>query len=141
MSIIKYIVTGLAGSTALTGVHQTLRNVKGTPRVDLLGEQALQKALSNGEPHLDHKTAYYGSLAGDILSNSLFYSTIVKAKSPVLTGAIVGTAIGMTTLISPDLFGLNKDYVKSSKTKALTTVGYYVLGGIAAGITARLIKK
>lgn len=139
METIKYIATGLAGSTALTGLHQSLRHTQGAPRVDLLGQQAVKKYLGDGK--LTDKQAYYGSLAGDVISNSIYYSIIAKSKRPVLTGALMGAAAGALAVFGPDLLNLNKQYTQSSDKKKYMTVGYYTFAGIVAGFTAKLLKR
>jgi hypothetical protein len=139
MDILKSLTTGLVGSTALTGLHQSLRNAKGSPRVDLLGEQAVRKYFKNGSK-LNKNQAYYGALAGDIFSNSIYYGLIAGAKRPVLTGLIMGVAAGYLAVLTPGLFGLSKRYVKSTKKKKYMTIGYYAFGGLVAGIAARMMK-
>lgn len=141
MDLIKLITTGLAGSTALTGLHEALKNMNGTPRVDLLGKEALEKVFGNGESRISENTLYWGSIAGDLLSNSAFYSIIAKAKNPMFTGAIIGGVVGTFTLVSPNLFGLNKNHVRSTETKKYITLGYYIFGGLAAGFVAKMMKE
>lgn len=141
MNILNLIATGFAGSSALTGLHQILRNMEGAPRVDLLGKQAIEKALGDDKANFSDKSLYWSSIAGDILSNSAFYSIIARAKNPVFTGAIVGAVIGVMTLVSPNILNLDKDLVKSSDTKKYITIGYYIFGGIVAGLMASTIKR
>lgn len=139
MDTIKLLATGLAGSTALTGLHQALRSRKDAPRVDLLGQQAVQKLL--GDKNLTHKQAYYSALAGDVISNSLYYSVIAQTKRPVLTGTLLGVAAGVMAVWGPELFGLNKEFVQSTDKKKYMTIGYYTFAGLVAGVTAKLMKK
>ncbi|MGK7390716.1 MAG: hypothetical protein ACNS60_10200 [Candidatus Cyclobacteriaceae bacterium M2_1C_046] len=141
MNVADYVITGLAGSTALTGVHQALKDRKNTPRVDLLGEQVLLKLKGDRKAEHDNKKLYYGTLAGDLISNTIYYGVIAKSKRPILTGALMGAAAGVMTVFSPQLFGLNKRYVQTSDTKKALTVGYYLLGGLAAGITTKIFKR
>lgn len=140
MKAIELLTTGLAGSGALTGLNQALRNKKNTPRVDLLGEQAIIKFFNKGKK-LNRKQTYYGSLAGDLLFNSVYYSLIAKAKNPVTTGAIMGLSAGLLTLAAPKMLGLSKKYVKSSTEKKYLAVSYYTFGGIMAGLAAKMAKK
>lgn len=140
MKLIKFIATGLAGSTALTGLHQAFKNSFNTPRVDLLGKQAVEKMLGSKAAKYSNVKLYWSTLAGDIISNSLCYGIIAKAKNPVLTGTLVGTLYGTGTLLLPDVLGLNKGYVRSSGKKASMTVCYYAFGGLVAGIIATLMK-
>ncbi len=139
METLKAVATGLAGSTALTGLHQSLRHKKGTPRVDLLGEQAVLKFMG-GRSKLNKNQSYYGSLAADIFSNSIYYGTIASAKSPVFRGLVMGLLAGYMAVISPELLGLKKKYVKSTQKKKYMTIGYYTFAGLVAGLTAKLLK-
>lgn len=141
MKLIKYIATGLAGSTALTGLHQALKDKNDTPRVDLLGKQAVEKMLGDKKNDYSEKTLYWGTMGGDIISNGACYSFIAKAKNPILTGAVVGAVYGTGTVVLPQFFGLKEDYVRSSDKKALMTVGYYAFGGLVAGIIAKILKR
>lgn len=141
MDFIKYLATGLAGSTALTGLHQMLRNNDNTPNVDLLGKQALKKMMNGSSEKYSENTLYWSTMAGDIISNSLCYSIILKAKNPVFTGLLVGTVYGICTLFLPDILGLNKSFVKSTDKKAYMTVSYYAFGGLTAGIIAKALKE
>lgn len=135
------VVTGLAGSAALTGIHEALKHKKDTPRVDKLGAEAIVKVIGDGENRPSDDKLYWGSIAGDILSNSILYSGVAKAKNPIGAGLLMGIGIGVTTLVSPNILGLKKKYVQSSKKKMWITIGYYLFGGLMAGITAKLLKK
>lgn len=140
MNTLKSVATGIAGSTALTGLHQSLRHTKGAPRVDLLGEQAVVKFFKNGSK-LSKNQAYYGALAGDILSNSIYFGTIANAKRPVFKGIVMGLLAGYLAVQGPNLFGLNKKYVKSTSKKKYMTIGYYTFAGLVAGLTAKILKS
>ena len=140
MNALKLITTGLAGSSSVTGLHQALRNIKGTPRVDLLGEQAIIKIFGD-KLKKKKKQPYYASLAGDLAINSLYYSIIAKAKNPVLTGLIMGIVAGIVAILTPNFMGLSKKYVKSTDKKKYMTIGYYTFAGIVAGLTATTIKN
>ncbi|MGK7395473.1 MAG: hypothetical protein ACNS62_12930 [Candidatus Cyclobacteriaceae bacterium M3_2C_046] len=140
MPILNMIATGLTGSTSVTGIHQLLRNKKNTPRVDLLGAQGLKK-LFYKRAKLPNKQAYWGSLAGDMIFNSFYYSLLTKVKKPVSTGLIMGLAIGVITMLSPEWLGLDKKFVQSSQKQKYLTIGYYTGAGLLAGILAKFIKK
>lgn len=140
MDTLKFLATGLAGSTALTGIHQALRHTKGAPRVDLLGEQAVRKIAGN-KSNLSHNQAYYSALAGDIVTNSLYYSIIAQSKRPILTGVLLGAAAGAMAVFAPDILGLNKDYVRSDNRKMAMTAGYYTAAGLIAGVAAKLLQR
>lgn len=140
MNALKSLTAGLTGSAALTGLHQVLRDVKNAPRVDLLGEQAVVKYFGKNVK-MNRDQAYYGALAGDLVSNTLYYSIIAKSKRPVLTGLVMGVAAGYLATLMPGLLGLKKKYVNSNPKKKYMTIGYYAFGGLVAGLASKMVGK
>jgi hypothetical protein len=141
MSKIKNIIGGLGGAIALNLLHESLKKKdKNMPRVDLLGEEALQKSLNYfGMSITNEDTLYKATLAGDVISNALYYSTIGGGGTQnVFPRAIAyGLAAGVGAITLPEPLGLDDEPVtKSNKTKALT-VGYYLAGAL---VTACIIK-
>lgn len=141
MSKLHNILAGLGGAIALNILHETLKN-KGSkmPRVDLLGEEALQKTLHYFGTGINNDTALYGAtLAGDVVSNALYYSLIgVGDKNHIGTRALAyGLAAGVGAITLPEPLGLDPEPVtKSTKTKVLT-IGYYLAGAL---VTAGILK-
>lgn len=140
MNALQLVATGLAGSTSLTGVHQSLRNKKSTPRVDLLGQQALRKIFGI-QSNKKEKETYWGSLAGDLLFNTAYYSIVAKSKRPVMTGTFLGLGAGIMALLAPNFMNLDKKNVKKDSKQKWITVGYYTLGGVVAGLVAHAVRK
>jgi len=141
MSKIKNIVAGLGGAIALNLLHESLkRKDKDMPRVDVLGEEALQKSLNYFDMSITNEdTLYRATLAGDIISNALYYATIGNGgPQNVFPRALAyGLAAGVGAITLPEPLGLDeKPVTKTNKTKALT-VGYYLFGAL---ITAAIIK-
>jgi len=141
MSRVKNIVAGLGGAIALNIIHESLkRRDKDMPRVDLLGEEALEKSLDFFDAEIkDEDTLYKATLAGDIISNALYYSAI-GAGNPkhLLTRAVtMGITAGVGAITLPEPLGLDeKPVTRTNKTKALT-IGYYLAGAL---VTAALVK-
>jgi len=145
MSKIKNIFAGLGGAIALNILHESLKNKdKNMPRVDLLGEEALQKSLSYfGVSITNENTLYKATLAGDVISNALYYSTIGGACTQnVFPRAIAyGIAAGVGAITLPEPIGLDdKPVTKSNKTKVLT-VGYYLAGALVTACILKAISK
>ncbi|AWH83900.1 hypothetical protein HYN59_01655 [Flavobacterium album] len=146
MSKIQNLLAGLGGAIALNILHESLkRKSKDMPRVDLLGEEALQKTLQHFDAEIDDKKSLYAAtLAGDILSNTMYYGMIGNGdKDYLFTRAIAyGLAAGVGAVTLPKPLGLDEEPVAhSNKTKALT-VGYYLAGAlVTAGILALMKKK
>src|SRR3954469_22306399 len=101
MKIIKNIIGGLAGAVALNIVHETVKRFDhDAPRVDLVGEEALNKLLeSSGARPLRGNGLFAATLAGDLLTNTLYYSLIGGAKKRLLLrGMAHGAAAGIGAL-------------------------------------------
>lgn len=141
MSNTKNLLAGLGGAIALNIIHESLkRKYKDMPRVDLLGEEAVQKGLGYVGLHINNpKTLYNVTLAGDVLSNAVYYSRIgAGGIENVWARAVsIGMAGGVGAITLPEKMDLDPEPVtKSTKTKALT-VGYYLAGAL---VTAALLK-
>lgn len=142
MSKIKNLIAGFAGAVALNILHETLKHKsKNVPRIDLLGENALQKTLGFfGESIGDKKTLYNATLAGDIVSNTIYYSMIGAGEARYIwpKALFLGLSAGIGAVKLPEPMGLNaRPVTKSDQVKALT-VGYYIFGAL---VTALVLKK
>ena len=146
MSKVKNLVAGLGGAIALNLLHESLKHKDDDmPRVDLLGEEALEKGLEyvgaeiQGEDNL-----YKATLAGDIISNAMYYSMIGKGGvNNIWPRAVaIGVAAGVGAITLPEPLGLDDEPVtRTNKTKALT-VSYYLAGAlVTAGLIKLLTKK
>ena len=141
MSATQNLLAGLGGALALNVIHESLKHHdSGMPRIDLLGEEALQKTLNYfGTEIKDENNLYKATLAGDVVSNALYYS-VIGAGSPKYIwarAAVVGLAAGIGAVTLPKPMGLNPQPVtKTPKAKKLT-VAYYLAGAL---VTAGLLK-
>lgn len=145
MSKIKNLLGGLGGAIVLNIIHESLKK-KGTdmPRVDLVGEEALQKSLNYlGTSIDDDATLYKAILAGDVISNALYYSLIGGGSyKHIWTRAVFyGLSGGIGAVTLPEPVGLDpKPVNKTQKTKALT-VAYYLAGALVTGALLKAIAK
>ena len=83
MKQLSSIISGLAGSVALTILHELLKkNVSAAPRMDKLGEQSLSKIFSaTGSEIPPADDLYKLTLGGDIVGNAAYYSMVgIKPK-------------------------------------------------------------
>jgi len=83
-------------------------------------------------------------LAGDIISNSLFYSFagIGQKENALTRGAALGLAAGLGAVLLPKPMGLNDRPSNKSLETKIMTVGLYVVGGlVAAGVMKLLARK
>jgi hypothetical protein len=139
------IGAGLAGSIVVTAIHQILKNTRDdAPRMDLLGVQSLAKIT--GVPFEEAKessTAYYATMAADIVVNSMYYAIvgIGGKKKAIVSGAALGAAAGAGSFLLPGKLGLDADYSnRTPQTKAMA-FGLYLVGGLIAGIIYRATAK
>jgi hypothetical protein len=145
MSTLTNILAGLGGAIALNILHESLKRIDGDmPRIDKLGEEALQKGLSKAGTAIDDgSNLYRATLGADLLSNSLYYSLIGSGNSKNIwpKALFMGISAGIGAVTVPDHIGLDDAPVtRTSKTKALT-VGYYLFGALVTGCILKMINK
>ena len=136
--------SGLAGALALTAVHETARQQVATaPRMDMLGMQAIEKGFRslNAQPP-EGKSLYEMALAGDLISNAMYYSMVAQGKpeDALRRGLMLGLAAGISAVVLPKPMGLQPQINRTMATHAMT-VGWYVLGGLAAGAAYQVLSK
>ncbi|ALI98825.1 hypothetical protein [Rufibacter tibetensis] len=136
-------ISGLAGAVAVTIVHESVRRFyPEAPRMDILGMRAIAKGLrfAGQTPPNDDKLHAW-SLVGDIVSNSLYYSLTGSGKKALWQGTVLGAIAGVGGVILPGPMGLGvAPSARTKQTQALT-IGYYLLGGVAAGAVAHYLRK
>ncbi len=141
---IQNLLGGLAGSIALNIIHQSLaKTVKGAPRIDLVGEEALvETASALGINSPKGQQLFNATLAADVTSNALYYSTagLGSDTSIVYRGAALGLLAGIGAVTVTGKVGLDDTPVTKTLTTKFMTVGYYLLGGIVAGIIIKTLR-
>ena len=140
---IKGLISGFTGAVTLTFVHQWLKNtVKDAPRVDLLGVEAIEsfiEKLNLKKP--SQKTLYNLSLAGDLIFNSIYYSSVAYGKNPLIKGIALGTGAGSGVINLPGTLNLNEKLISKNFKQALLSFGIYLIGGLTAAGTYKLLQK
>lgn len=141
----KSIVGGLAGSAALTILHEVLKKFDAkAPRMDLLGMMALSKIIRGAGKRAPAKNKLYAyTMAGDLLSNALFYSLagMGKQKTILQKGAALGIAAGLGAIFLPKPLHLNEEYSNRTKHTQVMTVGYYLIGALVAAALIKRLQK
>ena len=144
MGKLSNLVAGFAGALALNVLHESIKNKKSTPRIDLLGEQALQKTVRYfGGNVTDSEELYTATLAGDLISNTIYYSGIAAGGARYIwpKAIAMGLLAGVGAIKLPEPLGLNpKPVAKNNQIKAMT-VGYYLFGAVVTAIVATALKK
>ena len=135
MKIFRSLIGGLAGASVLTLMHQFLKNnLDDAPRMDLLGEEALDRGLDViGVAPLEHEKAQKVTLAGDLILNTLFFSAAATTISSCSKGTLLGIAAGLGGIYLPEKMGLNPEHSNKNLNTKIMTVGLYALGGYVAG--------
>ncbi len=138
------LISGLAGSIALTLLHESLRKkIVAAPRMDKLVRQALSRVLlaSGGEvPPAEDLQKF--ALAGDIIGNTAYYSMVgIKPKYSLLTGAVLGLSAGIGAVALPGKMGLNEQYSNATTKTQVLTVLLYLTGGLVAGAVHTIFER
>ncbi len=72
---------------------------------------------------------YVATLAGDIISNSVYYATTATTHNYTS-----GLLAGVGAIILPEQLGLESNPVAGTTQKKVMTVGYYVFGAIVTKV-------
>lgn len=134
--------SGFAGAAALTALHETMRRrLDHPPRMDVIGMRALAKSMrAVGRRPPGRRRLFRETLAGDLLSNTLWYSLIGVGprKAVWRRGLLLGAVAGAGAVVLPPLLGLGRSPGAKVPETALLTFAVYVAGGMAAAAAARV---
>lgn len=137
---------GLVGAVTLNLIHETYRKIdKDAPHIHLIGEEALVKLFKTTHISVPSKQneLYIYTLAGDVLSNALYYSVIGfgKKKHLIRRGLVIGLAAGIGAVFLPSKMNLNQAHSdRTTETKVLTVL-WYTLGGLAAAGAMKVLRR
>ena len=114
MSLINRSIAGLAGSLALTGVHQLFKKYySGSPNLDQVGEEAIKLSLEKVDaPTTDEEQVYAAAMGGNILSNALLFSTLATSTN---TSQIISKTLGTGLLGAAGTIGLADQLLGNNK--------------------------
>ena len=136
---------GIAGAVTLTLLHETVRRHNpDAPRMDLLGMEAVAKALNGAEVKVPEKGKLFKiTMAGDILSNSIYYSLagVGNAHQAILRGIFLGLAAGIGAVYLPKPLGLAQAPSNRTLQTKLMTVTLYSAGGAVAGVVSKVMEN
>ncbi len=145
MKALQNLIGGLAGAVALNIIHQTAKAIDhDAPRVDLIGEEAVSKGLKQigVEPPKGDKL-FAATLAGDLISNAIYYSAIGLGKNSnlLLRGAAYGLSAGLGALTLPEPMGLSDAPVTKTHQTKVMTVAWYLIGGVVSALAIKALRK
>lgn len=145
MSFINRSIAGLAGSLALTGVHQIFKKyISGAPNLDQVGEKAIQASLEKVDVNVsDEEQVYAAAMGGNILSNALLFSTLATSTN---TSQIISKTLGTGLLGAAGTIGLADQLLGNNKAtntdkKKWMTAGYYLLGAVVSIGVYNLLER
>ena len=144
MKLLPSLTAGFAGAIALNVLHETVRHLRpqDAPRMDLLGERGLRKLAAKADaPQPDDQQAYLLTLAGDVLSNGLYYSFVGSDKHSLRRGLVLGVAAGVGGVLLPGPLGLGTAPSNRTPQTQAMTVAWYTVGGLVAGAIAQALRK
>jgi hypothetical protein len=141
MSLFHALASGLIGATTLTGIHESARRVvPEAPRMDVLGMRAIVKSLRQiDQAPPQGQALQQTALAGDMVANSLYYSLVGagRPQGALLRGAVLGLAAGLGAVFLPGPLGLGEAPSKRTPATTAMTIGWYLVGGLAAALAYR----
>ena len=136
---------GIAGACAVTLLHEAVRRiVPEAPRLDLLGMKAISKGLkAMGTKEPDDDKLFTWALAGDIVSNSIYFSLagVGKEKDVWLKSSLLGLAAGVGAVVLPEPLGLNSQHTNKTVSTKLMTIGLYIAGALVTTAVMKVLKK
>lgn len=135
----KKILAGLGGAIALNLLHETIRkNFDNVPEVNKVGEEALNKVLDKVDMQItDHDQLYAATLAGDVISNGIYYATTATSGFSIASGVVAG----LGAVMLPEKMGLDDEPVAETTQKKVMTVGYYLFGAIVTKLIYDQLNK
>lgn len=145
MAFMESVASGLVGACALTLIHESARQVfADAPRADILGMRAIARPLRGLGVEPPPEDKLYGlTLAGDIVSNSLYYSLVGagRPETALVRGALLGLAAGVGAVVLPEPLGLGDAPTARTEATKCMTVAWYLAGGLAAAVAYRWLAK
>lgn len=134
----KKLLAGLGGAIALNLLHEIVRNnFDNVPEVNKVGEEALNKALETMDLKIsDQDQLYIATLAGDVVSNGVYYA----ATSTSGFNLVSGVAAGLGAVVLPKNMGLDDSPVAETTQKKVMTVAYYLFGAVVTKLIYDKIK-
>jgi hypothetical protein len=145
MKVTTVLAGGLAGATAVTLIHESIKQVvPQAPRMDRLGMQAISKGLRKAGHRVPKQNALFtAALAGDLVSNAIFFSMagIGSEKNLWLRSTLLGLTAGIGAVVLPEPLGLSKQYSNKTVATKLMTVGLYVAGSLVTTAVIKMLQR
>jgi hypothetical protein len=136
---------GLAGACALTLINQAIAKIdKKAPRLDLLGMNAVAKFVKSPKsaPLVVQKLLPM-SVAGDLVSNSLYYSmaSAGSKNKTLVRGLLLGLGAGLGAVALPKPMGLDESTTNLTTRTQVMTIAWYIIGGVVAAAVINAMEE
>jgi hypothetical protein len=147
-NVLTALGSGLAGAATLNVIHETVRRLRpeDAPRMDVLGRRSIARGMELVGVTPPSKDTLQGlTLAGDLVSNALYYAMIgVGSPEPqhaLIRGAALGAAAGIGAVVLPPVIGLGSAPSRRTPQTKVMTVAWYLAGGLAAATVWSLLQN
>lgn len=140
--VARALTSGVAGAVALTAIHELgRRSLSSAPRMDEVAMRAQRRILSGKS--VDPRRVHQFALAGDLISNSVYYSVIAAPtrRATWMRATVLGTAAGLCALFLPERLGLGTPQNSHRRANQLMTVGWYLAGALATAFVATRMRE
>ncbi len=142
---LKTLLAGLAGAIAVTLLNETLRRTsleEDAPQLQKLGMDAGKKILkkAGAEVPSDEKL-YWGTMAGDLVANTLYYAAAAGGQSKAARTTAMGLLAGIGGVVLPKTLGLKSEPTGHNAKRKLLTTAYYLVGAWVADIVAEKLTE
>lgn len=138
----RALAVGLAGSGTVTLLNELgRRTLARAPRAEVLGMRGVRLIARRSGRRLGDREAFALALAGEAVSNTLYYALVAGAhRRPLLAGIALGSAAGLGAVLLPHRLGLGWAPTRRTRTTSLLSVTWYLAAGVAAGLAARSLR-
>jgi hypothetical protein len=141
---------GIVGAVSLNLIHESGRHlIRNAPHVDQIAMRAIgQYILIPFRLEVSLKNLRRIALAGDLISNSLYYALVVGAsrrqepKAVWQRSLFWGVAAGAGAVLLPPRMKLGQQFSRNFPLTAALTVAWYTIGSlVAAGVFSLRLSK
>lgn len=145
MTIERAVLSGLAGAATVTFLNETVRRFapETAPRMEILGMRAMKAGFEAADAEVPPRGELIKmAFGGEVISNTAYYSLVglAEPENAVGVGAALGFAAGIGAVALPGPMGLGDEPSGRSTATLAMTIGWYTMGGIAAGLVARALS-
>lgn len=141
---LRALASGAVGAIAVTALNEAARRrIPHAPRMEVIGMRALSSVIEGlGGRAPRGRTLYRETLAGDLVSNTIYYALVSAGtrQRRLGRGILLGAAAGLGAALLPPVLGLGRQPGERRPQTTLMTVAWYTAGGIAAALAGRLLE-